>query len=44
MNRADFGGAMFSDVSNELIVTTYVDDRTLNYLWKITSLNQEASS
>jgi dipeptidyl aminopeptidase/acylaminoacyl peptidase len=33
MNRVDFGGATFSDVTNDLIATTYTDDRTRIY-WK----------
>ena len=33
MNRVDFGNAMFSDVTDELIGTTYQDDRTRIY-WK----------
>ena len=33
LNRVDFGGVVFSDVTNELIATTYQDDRTRIY-WK----------
>ena len=33
LNRVDFGNATFSDVTNELISTSYVDDRTRIY-WK----------
>ncbi|MDQ3713207.1 MAG: S9 family peptidase [Acidobacteriota bacterium] len=33
MNRVDFGGAFFSDVSDEIIFTSYTDDRTRRY-WK----------
>lgn len=33
LNRVDFGSANFSDVTNELISTSYVDDRTRIY-WK----------
>src|SRR5207253_10303340 len=33
LNRVDFGNATFSDVTNELIATSYVDDRTRIY-WK----------
>jgi dipeptidyl aminopeptidase/acylaminoacyl peptidase len=33
LNRVDFGGATFSDVTNELVATSYVDDRTRMY-WK----------
>jgi dipeptidyl aminopeptidase/acylaminoacyl peptidase len=33
LNRVDFGGATFSDVTNELIATSYEDDRTRIY-WK----------
>jgi dipeptidyl aminopeptidase/acylaminoacyl peptidase len=33
LNRVDFGGTIFSDVTNELVGTTYVDDRTRIY-WK----------
>ena len=33
LNRVDFGGVVFSDVTNELIATTYEDDRTRIY-WK----------
>jgi len=33
MNRVDFGQASFSDVTNELVGTSYVDDRTRTY-WK----------
>ena len=33
LNRVDFGGVFFSDVTNELIATTYQDDRTRIY-WK----------
>ncbi len=33
MNRVDFGGATFSDLTNDLIATTYTDDRTRIY-WK----------
>lgn len=33
MKRVDFGGAAFSDVTGEIIVTTYEDDRTRMY-WK----------
>src|SRR6185312_13682951 len=33
MNRVDFGGATFSDVTNDLVATTYTDDRTRIY-WK----------
>jgi len=33
LNRVDFGGARFSDLTNELIATTYTDDRTRIY-WK----------
>ncbi len=33
LNRVDFGGAVFSDVTNELIATSYEDDRTRIY-WK----------
>lgn len=33
MNRVDFGGTIFSDVTNELVGTSYVDDRTRIY-WK----------
>ncbi len=31
--RVDFGGAIFSDVSDELIATTYTDDKT-RVIWK----------
>ncbi len=31
MNRVDFGGARFSDVSDELIVTIYQDDKPRIY-------------
>lgn len=31
VNRVDFGWVMFSDVSDELIATTYVDDRERMY-------------
>jgi len=33
MKRVDFGGAVFSDVSDEIIYTSYEDDRTRRY-WK----------
>ncbi|HEX9220441.1 MAG TPA: prolyl oligopeptidase family serine peptidase [Gemmatimonadaceae bacterium] len=33
LNRVDFGNAIFSDVSNNLVATAYVDDRTRIY-WK----------
>jgi dipeptidyl aminopeptidase/acylaminoacyl peptidase len=33
LNRVDFGNATFSDVTNELVATAYVDDRTRIY-WK----------
>ena len=33
LNRVDFGGVVFSDLTNELIATTYEDDRTRIY-WK----------
>jgi dipeptidyl aminopeptidase/acylaminoacyl peptidase len=33
MNRVDFGNAIFSDVTNDLIATTYTDERTRIY-WK----------
>jgi dipeptidyl aminopeptidase/acylaminoacyl peptidase len=33
LNRVDFGNATFSDVTNELVATSYVDDRTRIY-WK----------
>ncbi len=33
LNRVDFGNAIFSDVSNDLVATAYVDDRTRIY-WK----------
>ncbi|MGH7605156.1 MAG: alpha/beta fold hydrolase [Gemmatimonadaceae bacterium] len=33
MNRVDFGGAIFSDLTNDLVATTYADDRTRIY-WK----------
>jgi dipeptidyl aminopeptidase/acylaminoacyl peptidase len=33
LNRVDFGGTIFSDVTNELVGTSYVDDRTRIY-WK----------
>ena len=33
LNRVDFGGTIFSDVTNELVGTTYLDDRTRIY-WK----------
>ncbi len=33
LNRVDFGNATFSDVSNELVATSYVDDSTRMY-WK----------
>jgi dipeptidyl aminopeptidase/acylaminoacyl peptidase len=33
MNRVDFGGAVFSDLTDELILTSYVDDRQRLY-WK----------
>src|SRR3954467_64870 len=33
LNRVDFGNASFSDVSNELVATAYVDDRVRLY-WK----------
>jgi dipeptidyl aminopeptidase/acylaminoacyl peptidase len=33
LNRVDFGGAEFSDRTNELVATTYQDDRTRIY-WK----------
>src|SRR5207237_2558308 len=33
LNRVDFGAANFSDVTNELVGTAYVDDRTRAY-WK----------
>jgi dipeptidyl aminopeptidase/acylaminoacyl peptidase len=33
LNKVDFGGATFSDVTNELIATSYQDDRTRIY-WK----------
>ncbi|HEY3103074.1 MAG TPA: alpha/beta fold hydrolase [Pyrinomonadaceae bacterium] len=33
MNRVDFGGAFFSEVTDELVVTTYDDDRERRY-WK----------
>lgn len=32
-NRVDFGGAFFSDVSDEIVFTIYEDDRTRRY-WK----------
>jgi len=32
-NRVDFGAATFSDVSNRLVATAYIDDRTRVY-WK----------
>ncbi len=31
MNRVDFGGALFSDITNELILTNYDDDKTRVY-------------
>ncbi|HEX9309806.1 MAG TPA: S9 family peptidase [Gemmatimonadaceae bacterium] len=31
LNRVDFGSAIFSDVTNDLVATTYVDDRTRVY-------------
>lgn len=31
MKRVDLGGAFFSDVTGELMLTTYVDDRTRRY-------------
>jgi dipeptidyl aminopeptidase/acylaminoacyl peptidase len=33
LNRVDFANAIFSDVTNELVATSYVDDRTRLY-WK----------
>ena len=33
LNRVDFGNASFSDVSNEIVATAYVDDRARIY-WK----------
>src|SRR5438105_12247914 len=33
LNRVDFANAIFSDVTNELVATSYVDDRTRIY-WK----------
>ncbi|HST06815.1 MAG TPA: S9 family peptidase, partial [Gemmatimonadaceae bacterium] len=33
LNRVDFGNASFSDVTNDLVATAYVDDRTRLY-WK----------
>lgn len=33
LNRVDFGGAVFSDLTNEVIATSYQDDRTRIY-WK----------
>jgi dipeptidyl aminopeptidase/acylaminoacyl peptidase len=33
LNRVDFGGSVFSDLSDELIATTYEDERTRIY-WK----------
>ncbi|HEY3133661.1 MAG TPA: prolyl oligopeptidase family serine peptidase [Gemmatimonadaceae bacterium] len=33
LNRVDFGSATFSEVTNELVATAYVDDRTRIY-WK----------
>ena len=33
LNRVDFGAATFSDVTNKLVATAYVDDRTRVY-WK----------
>ena len=33
MNRVDFGGAAFSEVTDELILTIYTDDRSRRY-WK----------
>jgi len=33
LNRVDFGSATFSDVTDELVATSYVDDRTRIY-WK----------
>jgi dipeptidyl aminopeptidase/acylaminoacyl peptidase len=33
LKRVDFGNAIFSDISNELIVTTYNDEKTRRY-WK----------
>ena len=33
LNRVDFGSATFSDVTNKLVATAYVDDRTRVY-WK----------
>ena len=33
LNRVDFGNASFSDVTNELVATAYVDDRARIY-WK----------
>ena len=33
LKKVDFGGAVFSDVSNELIVTSYNDEKTRRY-WK----------
>jgi len=33
LNRVDFGNASFSDVTNELVATAYVDDRVRIY-WK----------
>ncbi len=31
MKRVDFGSAVFSEVTDELIMTSYVDDRTRRY-------------
>lgn len=33
LNRVDFGGAVFSDVSDEIIYTAYTDEKTRRY-WK----------
>ncbi|HLA14071.1 MAG TPA: alpha/beta fold hydrolase [Gemmatimonadaceae bacterium] len=33
LNRVDFGGAVFSDVNNELIATRYEDERT-RFIWR----------
>jgi dipeptidyl aminopeptidase/acylaminoacyl peptidase len=33
MNRVDFGSAIFSELTNDLVATTYTDDRTRIY-WK----------
>jgi dipeptidyl aminopeptidase/acylaminoacyl peptidase len=40
LNRVDFGGAFFSDVTDELVLTTYDDDRERRY-WKVRSFEAD---